>query len=1138
MLEKVAETSDSIGIIVDEDDTINVYYRNIEYGSQYKLQALQEGIQTYAYNYTTTQRYCSLPTKISRGRHEKEINLILPLFFNVMTLMPATRMIHNTQLDKGHLLRYGVVFSHFIFWFIYHGLDICIHSILSTGLMELISFRLTNVQFAFALQALHSLSILSIAMCLSNFFSHKISLILTYAFVCIGSIVNFSWFQYWYPHSILGNILKNDVIEDIYDWYNLIWYAIPISFAPCMLLLSAMNYYIYTYKIARGTKFYKADIDGHALKLEHFSYRVLTDINITVPYGQITFVVGPNGCGKTTLLNQMAFPKMVENYHCTSDKIGWCPQGDIFHNDWTVSDNLIYWGLYYGAQLKTLRRRIITLTREFNIPATAPAYALSGGQRRKLSLAISIIHDPDILILDEPFTNIDDESCQFICNKLVDLKNRGRAILTTSHKLYPCVDELIFLSEAGTILKRSKRVHLNLTRVCVCGGPALLDELMIKLDIQPHHIINRLHIYYVPPAEACEPSLVWKIRFLIECAGNQLEVSTREYNLEDYYFDTVMGVDATQKAQPNKKYIALPYMADRSTKRGIIGGAMTEVVLSYRRVLWPMAVILGLLLYYQYALATYSFEALIDHPSPNPHDVFLYDVPAMRPLLANNSQFIEVSNLSTATIERLSYGGNVRGGFVYCGPDVEIVGFGWVPPSASMQYLLELLNKFQTGITSKIEFHRVVATSNMWRKWARQRYTTFIQFFCLFIPIIPLFNSGMSRRFNFMRSQMGCGTIKFWTIKWAIDFVFLSPSLVIMVEESEVIYAQYILYLATMLPMIYVLSARPRLYFLLAIIFSICMGYVYFVDWTEIKNVLIYDFVMGTLFPPYAMSRAWEEYLHIQRTQAVTADPVKDYNFLSIICLVTSGSMILSYIFYSIILLDGPSFGGRQNLGPVVDGVTVVNLKPRRNFKINLSYFFKPKTIYSLVGINGSGKSSFLRVLGKVMSPVRGNAAISSPTGLKLKWIRLTHGKFHRELIYLPQSLGYIDGQQTVKDLIGMAHAYCGYKLNSTLMKYLGLDKFAKTPFRCCSGGTKQKVAFAMMYYIPGRLMLMDEPTAGLDVCSSKKVLNVINYLTDLYKRTTLIVAHEGGDSWQIAHKFVKVGSTLEDATTKIPLNA
>lgn len=1143
MVEAVKNEESSLGIRKDASDVIHVYYRNIDF-SQQSLQALQDVVQTYAYNYTVPRPYISdcYMTKISRaGRPDMEINFLWPIFFTAITLVPATRFVINTQKDVALGLRYGVLFSHFIFWFIYHTLETMLHCLISTALVQLLPFAFKSFAYAFALQLLHCLSILSVTTILTRICSitigGKISsrtqgLLLTYLFICGGPMINFDWLQYWYPNSILKYILTVDIVEDVYDWNVLLWYLIPISFAPIMLLLEASIYYLLTFKIARNNRLYKNNtLIDYALKLDNFSYRILSGINLTIRAGQIVFLAGPNGCGKSTLLNRLAFPKFVQNYHCVSNKIGWCPQGDLFYDNWSVRDNLAYWGLYHGLPAREVSKRVINTCIEFRLPQRQIAGTLSGGQRRKLSLAIAIIHKPDILFLDEPFNNIDDASCTFLCTKLVDLKTTGCAILTTSHKLYSCADELILLSEAGTILHQTTFPSINLTRVGVCGDPAKLEALRVSMPIQPHHVINRMHIYYVAPPPDGEESLVYKMRVLT--SGTQIEMTHRKYNLEDYYFDAMLNVDATKRPSNTRRHVSMPCMEDKSIKNGKLWGVLNEATLSYGRVGWLKFIIVLVIVYYRILIFNFSFsDNLINHIAPTYRDRFLYDAPALKPMLENNSHFIQWPTLFDTKIPSAAYGGRIVGAFVTCGKVIAIAGLGWRDSSVAIQYLSQILNLYQTGIPSKIEFHAVPVASDMWRDRARFQYASAILIITLFLPMIPLFNSCMCRRFNFMRKQFGCSNFRFWSIKMAIDFLMLLPSLCLMIGEDFIMYAQFFLFLFSVLPMTYVLSTKPTIYYLCTILFSIGQLHVYVFD---IKYFVIYDIILGIIFTPYAFNRAWAEYILTISRNAVRVEQVT-YSFNSPMFLATSGAMIISCAIYLIIMFINVFHTTKENLGPVADGVNVVNIRPRVEFCTSLTHFFQQQTVYGLVGANGSGKSSFIKVLAKVLSPAVGNGAISS-TGIMPSWIKLNSHNFSREIVYLPQEVDYIDEYLTVGDLITIAHNYCNYEPNHILISHLGLDKYVNIPFMYCSGGTKQKVAFVMMYYISGRLMLMDEPTSGLDVCSSKKMLNIIDYLTDVYKRTTLIVAHEGGDSWQIAQKFVRVGSSLDDVTTSVCLN-
>ncbi len=207
------------------------------------------------------------------------------------------------------------------------------------------------------------------------------------------------------------------------------------------------------------------------LKLEGISKRfndrqVLSELNLTIEPGGVYGLLGPNGAGKTTAINIICnLIKPDRGLVLLNDRpisqqskalIGVAPQQNLLYQTLTCSENLRFFGKIYGISGKKLSQRVeeclelVGLTDRVN----SPAETLSGGMQRRLSMAIALIHQPKLIILDEPTTGLDLEARYQMWDVIRHLQRSGTTILITTHLL----DEVERLCHKIGILQQGKLV--------------------------------------------------------------------------------------------------------------------------------------------------------------------------------------------------------------------------------------------------------------------------------------------------------------------------------------------------------------------------------------------------------------------------------------------------------------------------------------------------------------------------------------------------------------------------------------------------------------------------------------------------------------------------------------------------------
>ena len=185
--------------------------------------------------------------------------------------------------------------------------------------------------------------------------------------------------------------------------------------------------------------------------LENISHRygdkqVLTNINLSVPHGLIYGLLGPSGCGKTTTVKIMAgileasagsvsvlgeaMPKLA-----LMNRLGYMAQADALYLYLTAEENLAFFGSLYGMKKKHIAQRTLEVMALLNLTGhrTKVVMAYSGGMKRRLSLAMALLHEPEVLILDEPTVGIDPVLRESIWTALKTMAEHGMTIIITTH---------------------------------------------------------------------------------------------------------------------------------------------------------------------------------------------------------------------------------------------------------------------------------------------------------------------------------------------------------------------------------------------------------------------------------------------------------------------------------------------------------------------------------------------------------------------------------------------------------------------------------------------------------------------------------------------------------------------------------
>lgn len=199
---------------------------------------------------------------------------------------------------------------------------------------------------------------------------------------------------------------------------------------------------------------------------------ILDNVSLAIPENKICGIIGPSGSGKTTLLNTiMGCLKANRGNVCykgqdiqsikqvMKSKVGFASQIHSFYSKLSVKENIEYFGKLYGLNSETIdeRRDILLDVMKLKDDEHKLGEELSSGMKKRLDIACSLIHDPEVLILDEPTADLDAVLRGEILNLLKEIKDSGTTVIITSHLL----QEVEQLCDNVVLIHNKKAVNLD-----------------------------------------------------------------------------------------------------------------------------------------------------------------------------------------------------------------------------------------------------------------------------------------------------------------------------------------------------------------------------------------------------------------------------------------------------------------------------------------------------------------------------------------------------------------------------------------------------------------------------------------------------------------------------------------------------
>lgn len=222
----------------------------------------------------------------------------------------------------------------------------------------------------------------------------------------------------------------------------------------------------------------------------------LDHVSLTVRSGDVMGLLGPNGAGKSTMMKiivgilrptsgsvSVSGHDIVKDPERAKKVVGYLPENPTLYTGLTVTEFLSFVGKIRGVEDSALRDRIAASLKTFSLEEKEKALvgSLSKGMKQKVALIASTLHDPEVLVMDEPLTALDPKTQIFVNNWIISQGQKGKTVLLSTHNLEVVQDYAtqIAIIDKGSIVATGNLQSLR--EKADAGKDARLEEVFLKL---------------------------------------------------------------------------------------------------------------------------------------------------------------------------------------------------------------------------------------------------------------------------------------------------------------------------------------------------------------------------------------------------------------------------------------------------------------------------------------------------------------------------------------------------------------------------------------------------------------------------------------------------------------------------------
>lgn len=193
-------------------------------------------------------------------------------------------------------------------------------------------------------------------------------------------------------------------------------------------------------------------------------------MDLEISRGDCLAIFGPNGAGKTTLLKVIASLTQPTNgeisfkgHNRRRDGVGYVSHLSLLYNELTGMENLLFYARLFQIKDAQLRAAEMLSKMGLKEARNQPAREYSRGMKQRLTLARALLHEPQLLLLDEPYTGLDQHGCRLFTEVLRGLKQEGRTILLVTHNLGEGLElcNRVMIQNRGEVVFQAPREHVD-----------------------------------------------------------------------------------------------------------------------------------------------------------------------------------------------------------------------------------------------------------------------------------------------------------------------------------------------------------------------------------------------------------------------------------------------------------------------------------------------------------------------------------------------------------------------------------------------------------------------------------------------------------------------------------------------------
>ncbi len=284
-------------------------------------------------------------------------------------------------------------------------------------------------------------------------------------------------------------------------------------------------------------------------------FTAVEDLSFDVRAGRVFGFLGPNGAGKTTTIRMIVgitapdegrielFGQIISS--ATQDKIGYLPEERGLYKKMKIFEQLRYFGALKGISQKQADERIDFWLERMNLGEWKKKKTtdLSKGMSQKIQFISTVLHNPDLLILDEPFSGLDPVNVEFMIEAVAELKAQGKTIIFSTHLMETAerlCDDIILINKSrkvigGTLREVKQSFGKNLIALRSEGGDAVLQDKTLVAKIVENADEKELEL--APDADAQV-----LLKSLIESGATISKFEQVEPSLNDIFIEKVKGI--------------------------------------------------------------------------------------------------------------------------------------------------------------------------------------------------------------------------------------------------------------------------------------------------------------------------------------------------------------------------------------------------------------------------------------------------------------------------------------------------------------------------------------------------------------------------------------------------------------------